>query len=78
MFFAKNELIELEDKNYIVLDSGILDNEAYYKVCEPDLKEEKLSEDIKYIKAIKEYGALYVEEINDLALIKKLDNIMES
>ncbi len=77
MFFAKNELIELEDKNYIVLDSGILDNEAYYKVCEPDLKEEKLSEDIKYIKAIKEYGALYVEEVRDNNIIALLKDALE-
>lgn len=78
MFFAKNEIIELEDKNYLVLDSTIIDNEVYYKVSEANLEKNLLSEDKLYIQATKESGTLYIEEVKDLDIINKIKELLES
>jgi hypothetical protein len=78
MFFAKNEIIELENKNYLVLNSAIVDNEIYYKVCEVNVEENSVDSKEIYIQAIKEYGTLYIEEVKDKNIIEELDKIMKS
>lgn len=78
MFFAKNEIIELEDKKYLVLNSSIVDNEIYYKVCEVNTEENTVDAKEIYIQAIKEYGTLYIEEVKDQKIIEELNKIMKS
>ena len=78
MFFAKNEIIELEDKKYLVLNSAIVDNEIYYKVCEANLEKNNLADKEIYIQAVKEYGTLYIEEVENKKILEKLVEIMKS
>ena len=78
MFFAKNEIIELEEKKYLVLDSTIIDNEVYYKVSQVDTEENTLTEENIFIQAIKEYGTLYIEEVKDESIINKINNELKS
>lgn len=77
MFFAKKEIIELEDKNYLVLNSTVINNEVYYEVCEVNLEEDTLDDNKIYIQAIKEYGSLYVEEVKDDNIIALLKEALE-
>ena len=72
MFFAKNEIVELEDKSYLVIDTAIEDNESYYLVQESDLENNVLIGEEKLIKAHKIESELYIEEITDEELINKL------
>lgn len=78
MFFTKNEIIELEDKKYLVLNTTILDNEIYYEVCEADLKENSVTDNKTYIQAVKEHGTLYIEEVINSKIITELDKIFKS
>lgn len=78
MFFAKNEIIELEDKKYLVLNSTIIDNEPFFEVSEVDLEEETVSNEKIYIQAIKEFGALYIEEVKDFEIINKIKEALKS
>ncbi|MDD2208229.1 MAG: hypothetical protein PHG03_01950 [Bacilli bacterium] len=77
MFFAKKEIIELEDKNYLVLNSTVINNEVYYEVCEVNVEKDTLDENKIYIKAIKEFGSLYVEEVKDDNIITLLNEALE-
>ena len=77
MFFAKKEIIELEDKNYLVLNSTVINNEVYYEVCEVNVEKDILDENKIYIKAIKEFGSLYVEEVKDDNIITLLNEALE-
>ncbi|MDD2505365.1 MAG: hypothetical protein PHF21_03750 [Bacilli bacterium] len=78
MFFTKNEIIELEDKNYFIIDMAVIDNEAYYKVSEVNLDENTLEDEWKYVTAIKESSTLYIEEVNDPEIIEKLNEKLKS
>lgn len=77
MFFAKKEIIELEEKNYLVLNSTVINNEVYYEVCQVNLEKDTLDENKIYIKAIKEFGSLYVEEVKDDNIITLLNEALE-
>lgn len=77
MFFAKKEIIELEAKKYLVLNSTVINNEVYYEVCEVNLEKDTLDENIIYIRAIKEFGSLYVEEVKDDNIITLLNEALE-
>lgn len=77
MFFAKKEIIELEDKNYLVLNSTVINNEVYYEVCEVNVEKDTLDENKIYIKAIKEFGSLYVEEVKDDNIITLLNEALD-
>lgn len=78
MFFTKNEIIELEDKKYLVLNSTIVDNEIYYEVSEANLEDNTLADNKIFIQAIKEYGTLYIEEVKNEKIINELNEIFKS
>ena len=73
MFFAKNEVIELEDqKNYLVLDTAIVDNEVYYKIQEVTESGDNVTGEKTIIIAVNQRGNLYVEDVLDKTKLKKL------
>jgi len=79
MFFAKNEVIELEDeKNYFVLDTAIVDNEVFYQIQEVDETGDNLTGVKTVIIAVNQKGNLYVEDVNDKAKLSKLSEIFAS
>ena len=78
MFFAKNEIIELEDKKYLVLNSTIIESEIYYEVSETDLDENTIDEEKIYIQAIKDSGTLFIEEVKNSEIIEKLKETFKS
>lgn len=78
MFFAKKEIIELEDKKYLVLNSTVIDNEVYYEVCEVNLEDDSIDDNKIYIQATKENSTLYIEEVKDEKIINSLRETLES
>lgn len=78
MFFAKDEMIELNNqRKYLILDTALIDEQAYYKIKEisPDL--EKLIGDYKIISAINNEGSIYINENIEPEIIEKLNEIFE-
>lgn len=78
MFFAKNEIIELEEINYLVLNSTIIESEVYYEVCETNVEKNTIDDNKLYIQAFKEAGTLYIEEVRDEDIISELKEIFKS
>ncbi len=73
MFFAKDDIIELKEKNYLVKRVALIENEAYYEVVETDKETDEELNDQMIIKAINEDATLYIEETNDEDLIKEIN-----
>jgi len=79
MFFAKNEIIELEgQKDYYVLDAAIVDNEVFYQIQEVNESGDDLIGPKSIIIAINNKGNLYVEDVNDTNKLDKLSEIFAS
>ena len=79
MFFAKNEVIELEDqKNYLVLDTTIEENEVYYQIQEVDETGDNVTGDKTIIIAVNNRGNLYIEDVQDKGKLTKLNEIFAS
>lgn len=63
MFFAKDEIIELDNnKKYLVLDTAIIDDKSYYKIKEVNDSLDKLIGDYLLISAENKNGNLFIEE----------------
>lgn len=63
MFFAKDEIIELDNnKRYLVLDTAIIDDKSYYKIKEVNDSLDKLIGDYLLISAENKNGNLFIEE----------------
>lgn len=78
MFFAKDEMIELKNqKKYLVLDTALIDEQAYYKIKEINKNLDKLIGDYKIISAINNEGDIYINENIDPEIIEKLEEIFE-
>ena len=76
MYFAKDEIIELSDtKKYLVLDTVLIDDTAYYKVKEIDENESQIIGENKYITAINNEGNLYINDELSQEEIAKLDEL---
>ena len=74
MYFAKNEVIELNDKKkYLVLDTYIDNDEIYYKVIEinPETNEKVGSE--VYFTTVNQEGKIYINYNVSLDKIKELE-----
>lgn len=79
MFFAKDELIELDNhKKYLVLDTAILDEKSYYKIKEVNDTLDALIGDYLLISAENKEGTLYIDEHLSDDIITKLNEIFES
>lgn len=75
MYFAKDELIELNDeRKLLILDTAFIDDIAYYKVEE--IINDKNTEKIFYISAVNDEGKLYIEENLTEDETSKLDEIL--
>lgn len=78
MFFAKDEMIELKNqKKYLVLDTALLDDQAYYKIKEINNTLDKLVGDYTIITAINNEGNIYINDKIDQEIIEKLEEIFE-
>lgn len=76
MYFAKNEMIELNDKSkYLIIDTAYIDNEAYYKV--EKIENEEHTSDFTFITAKNESGKLYITNKIPKEIIYKLNEICE-
>ncbi|MDD4408119.1 MAG: hypothetical protein PHX19_03640 [Bacilli bacterium] len=78
MFFTINDIIELNEKNYLVQKVALLDNEVYYEVQEIGKENNELLFEKLIIKGIKEADKLYIEEINDEELLIKIKSNLKS
>ncbi len=62
MYFSKDEVIELNDKRkFLVLDTALIDDNAYFKICKLD-EDDKITEEIEYISVKNDNGKLYINE----------------
>ena len=76
MYFAKNEIITLNDnKKYLVLDTTILNDTVYYKIKEVSLDEKNIIGEELYITTINKDGKIY---INDRLSNEEINNVKES
>lgn len=73
MYFAKNELIELNDNSqYLIIENIYMDETTYYKV--EKIENNKKTGKINYITAINNEGRLYINNKLDNNIIEKLNN----
>lgn len=78
MFFIINDIIELNNKNYLVQKVALIENEAYYEVQEIEKQTNELLVDKLIVKGIKEEDKLYIEEIDDENLLLEITNNLKS
>ena len=79
MFFAKDEIIELEDnEKYLILDTAIIDNKSYYKIKQVNETLDKLIGDYKIISASSEGGVLSIDDDLNEEEKQKLSELFES
>lgn len=75
MYFAKDEIIELNDnRKYLVLDTIVLEDQIYYKVQQLNNEETEKQDIPIYITANNKEGKIY---INDNLTIEELTKIEE-
>lgn len=75
MYFAKDEIIELNDnRKYLVLDTALLEDNVYYKVQKVNNDETIKEDEPIYITANNKEGKIY---INDNLSIEELSKIEE-
>lgn len=73
MYFAKNELIDLNDNTqYLILDTIYLNETTYYKV--EKIENNSKTGIINYIKAINNEGKLYIDNNLDENIIEQIKN----
>lgn len=76
MYFAKDEIIELNDnRKYLVLDTALLDNEIYYKVQQINNEETMKQNEPIYITANNKEGKIYINDnltTDELTKVEKL------
>ncbi len=77
MYFAKNEIIELNDnEKYIVLDTAIIDEEAYYKIKKLNVDETDVEGEERFISATNDEGKIYINEDLTPEIISKLKELL--
>ncbi len=65
MFFAIDDIIELKEKNYLVQNVVMIENEIYYNVKEIDKETNEIHTEELIVKALNDSGKLFIEEIID-------------
>lgn len=78
MFFTINDIIELNNKNYLVQKVALIENEAYYEIQEVQKETNDLLDDKLIVKGIKEEDKLYIEEITNDELLTEIINNLKS
>lgn len=77
MYFAKNEIIELNDnEKYLVLDTAIIDEEAYYKIKKSNADETDVEGEERFISATNDEGKIYINEDLTPEIISKLKELL--
>lgn len=77
MYFAKNEIIELNDnEKYLVLDTAIIDEEAYYKIKKLNIDETDVEGEERFISATNDEGKIYINEDLTPEIISKLKELL--
>ncbi len=77
MYFAKNEIIELNDnEKYLVLDTAIIDEEAYYKIKKLNVDETDVEGEERFISATNDEGKIYINEDLTPEIISKLKELL--
>mgnify|MGYP004469212245 FL=1 len=77
MYFAKNEIIELNDnEKYLVLDTAIIDEEAYYKIKKLNANETDVEGEERFISATNDEGKIYINEDLTPEIISKLKELL--
>ena len=77
MYFAKNEIIELNDnEKYLVLDTAIIDEEAYYKIKKLNVDETDVEGEERFISATNDEGKIYINEDLTPEIINKLKELL--
>ncbi len=77
MYFAKNEIIELNDnEKYLVLDTAIIDEEAYYKIKKLNADETDVEGEERFISATNDEGKIYINEDLTPEIISKLKELL--
>jgi hypothetical protein len=77
MYFAKNEIIELNDnEKYLVLDTAIIDEEAYYKIKKLNTDETDVEGEERFISATNDEGKIYINEDLTPEIISKLKELL--
>ena len=77
MYFAKNEIIELNDnEKYLVLDTAIIDEEAYYKINKLNVDETDVEGEERFISATNDEGKIYINEDLTPEIISKLKELL--
>lgn len=77
MYFAKDEIIELNDeKKYLISDNALIDEITYYKVKEVNNEQKELIGEFKYISAENIEGKLFITEITDAQILAKLEELL--
>ncbi len=72
MFFAKDDIIELKEKNFLVEKVALIENEAYYEVNETSKENDEALGNKLIIRGINESGTLYIEEVLDKELLTQI------
>lgn len=79
MYFEKNEIIELSDgKEYLILDTLLIDNKTYYKIQEVNENSDDLVGQYKYITADKQDETIYIDENIPNMVMPKLKELFEN
>ena len=79
MYFAKYEIIELNDnRKYLVLDSVVLDDKVYYKLREVNEDETDLIGSPIYINTVNEEGKIYINDKLESEELEKIKELFES
>ena len=78
MYFAKNEVIELNDKKkYLVLNVAVTEDNVYYKVVGINYDETQKIGDPLYITTFNRQGKIYINNRLSAEDTKKISRLFE-
>lgn len=76
MYFARNEIIELNDSTkYLVVDTAYIDETSYYKV--EKISDNKHTNEYLYITVTNNEGKLYINMNLSSDIVEKLKEICD-
>ena len=79
MYFAKDEIIELNDnRKYLVLDTFLIDNNVYYKVQKVNNDENQMQDEPIYITANNKEGKIFIDENLTIDELSKIEEIQKA
>ena len=78
MYFAKDEIIELNDnRKYLVLDTFLIENKVYYKVQRINNDENQKEDEIIYLTAENKEGKILINENLTIEELTKIEDIQK-